>query len=91
MLQRQISKTILSGAVVDTQNNSLKLSQEDLKLIFSLNDQKCTTHDILQCDCKCDGSVRITFNFITTINFCIQYSMVQVTDFSKYDRRSISV
>ncbi|XP_026481425.1 DNA repair and recombination protein RAD54B-like [Ctenocephalides felis] len=85
MLQRQISKTILSGAVVDTQNNSLKLSQEDLKLIFSLNDQKCTTHDILQCNCKCDGSIPISLTekteaSIPTQNRSCQLSLTSSTD-----------
>ncbi|CAL1529863.1 unnamed protein product, partial [Lymnaea stagnalis] len=54
--QRQISKQGLSGAVMDISNkNNVQFSLEDLKDLFSLNEQTdCETHSKLGCECEGD-------------------------------------
>lgn len=57
--QRQITKTALSGRVVDTKkdSSSTKFSDEELKDLFgteNLTFDSCNTHEIIQC--TCDGS-----------------------------------
>lgn len=55
MFQRQSSKQILSGTVVDAKRKSkCHFSNEELKDLFSFNyDTLCLTHD--QLNCSCDG------------------------------------
>ncbi|GLV45066.1 okra [Carabus blaptoides fortunei] len=57
--QRQVSKTALSGTVVDAANtSSIRLSEEELTEAFNYDfDDDCATHSLLNCKCKCDGSV----------------------------------
>ncbi|XP_065084576.1 DNA repair and recombination protein RAD54B-like [Ochlerotatus camptorhynchus] len=59
--QRQISKTSLSGTVVDQKQklSNLKFSNEELKDLFSLVEEgdDCLTHQMLNCDCQGIGHV----------------------------------
>ncbi|GLH12045.1 DNA repair and recombination protein RAD54-like [Gryllus bimaculatus] len=57
MFQRQLSKTDLSGAIVDShKKTSIKLSNEELKDLFTIHtDVSCLTHDLLRCDCSGSG------------------------------------
>nr|XP_018906080.1 PREDICTED: DNA repair and recombination protein RAD54B-like [Bemisia tabaci] len=59
ILQRQISKTGISSAVVDPKNNShVRLSIEELKDLFRYEpDCLSSTHDMLNCTCSGSGSV----------------------------------
>jgi DNA repair and recombination protein RAD54B len=59
MYHRQISKMDLSGSVMDLllSNASIKFSPEELKDIFTFQDcDTSLTHDLLECDCDCDGA-----------------------------------
>uniref|UniRef100_A0A6E8VRG2 DNA repair and recombination protein RAD54-like n=1 Tax=Anopheles coluzzii TaxID=1518534 RepID=A0A6E8VRG2_ANOCL len=62
IFQRQISKTSLSGTVVDQRQNlsNLKLSEEELKDLFSIIDPNaeadCLTHSLLECPCAGIGN-----------------------------------
>uniref|UniRef100_A0A182N9A2 DNA repair and recombination protein RAD54-like n=1 Tax=Anopheles dirus TaxID=7168 RepID=A0A182N9A2_9DIPT len=57
IFQRQISKSSLSGSVVDQRQNlsNLKLSDEELRDLFSIVDPNgehdCLTHSLLECPC----------------------------------------
>uniref|UniRef100_A0A182QQS1 DNA repair and recombination protein RAD54-like n=1 Tax=Anopheles farauti TaxID=69004 RepID=A0A182QQS1_9DIPT len=57
IFQRQISKSSLSGTVVDQRQNlsNLKLSDEELRDLFSIVDPNgehdCLTHSLLECPC----------------------------------------
>lgn len=58
--QRQISKTGLSGAIVDPTNatKSIRLSDEELKDLFNPQfEEDSSTHNILNCKCSCNGTV----------------------------------
>lgn len=61
--QRQLSKTSLSGTVVDQKQNlaNLKFSDQDLKDLFSHSTEglegDCFTHRMLDCDCRGDGRI----------------------------------
>lgn len=59
--QRQISKTSLSGTVVDLKQNlsNLKFSDEELKDLFFFTDDNddCLTHQMLGCGCDGVGGV----------------------------------
>ncbi|XP_033606258.1 DNA repair and recombination protein RAD54B isoform X3 [Cryptotermes secundus] len=59
IFQRQISKTGLSGAVVDPQNQSkIRLSNEELKDLFTFHhDSACITHEMLDCQCAGVGLI----------------------------------
>lgn len=63
IFQRQLSKTSLSGCIVDvaSKRDSLKLSDEELKDLFSSQPQydMCATHDLLNCECHGDGQVSV--------------------------------
>lgn len=63
IFQRQISKTSLSSCVVDQRNQASnpKLSDEELKDLFTIQDSfdTCSTHDLLNCSCAGDGIVSI--------------------------------
>ncbi|KAG8225532.1 hypothetical protein J437_LFUL006071, partial [Ladona fulva] len=50
---RQVSKTGLSGAIVDPHNkNSVKLSMKELRDLFTYHENTlCLTHDLLHCKC----------------------------------------
>ncbi|XP_068083216.1 DNA repair and recombination protein RAD54B [Anabrus simplex] len=62
IFQRQVSKTGLSGAVVDPENDSaIRLSDEELKDLFTLHcDQECLTHKLLNCTCLGSGEVPVS-------------------------------
>lgn len=61
IFQRQLSKTTLSGCVVDAagfKRDCLKFSDDELKDLFSIQPQQyaiCATHELLSCDCNGDG------------------------------------
>lgn len=59
--QRQISKTSLSGCVVDTNTsrNNIKLSNEELKDLFRIEDDisECLTHEMIKCKCIGNGEI----------------------------------
>lgn len=59
IFQRQISKTSLSGCVVDPKESSLKFSTEELKDLFSIPNgcDVCLTHEMLECSCDGNGSI----------------------------------
>uniref|UniRef100_A0A182FEL9 DNA repair and recombination protein RAD54-like n=2 Tax=Anopheles albimanus TaxID=7167 RepID=A0A182FEL9_ANOAL len=63
IFQRQISKTSLSGTVVDCKRNmnNLQFSDEELKDLFSFVDPQhaddCLTHSLLECPCAGIGTV----------------------------------
>ncbi|XP_050094783.1 DNA repair and recombination protein RAD54B-like [Anopheles aquasalis] len=63
IFQRQISKTSLSGTVVDQRRNmnNLQFSDEELKDLFSFVDPQhandCLTHSLLECPCAGIGVV----------------------------------
>ncbi|XP_046993458.1 DNA repair and recombination protein RAD54B-like isoform X3 [Schistocerca americana] len=63
IFQRQISKTDLSGTVVDPQNNStIRLSKEELKDLLSYDENEiCLTHKLLECTCDINGQPREQF------------------------------
>uniref|UniRef100_A0A182JRP2 DNA repair and recombination protein RAD54-like n=1 Tax=Anopheles christyi TaxID=43041 RepID=A0A182JRP2_9DIPT len=62
IFHRQISKTSLSGTVVDQRQNlsNLKLSEEEMKDLFSIIDPNaeadCLTHTLLECPCAGIGN-----------------------------------
>ncbi|XP_062543930.1 DNA repair and recombination protein RAD54B-like [Armigeres subalbatus] len=59
--QRQISKSSLSGSVVDLKQNlsNLKFSDQELKDLFSMADDgdDCNTHQMLGCHCSGHGDI----------------------------------
>ncbi|CAD7080827.1 unnamed protein product [Hermetia illucens] len=59
IFQRQIAKTSLSGCVMDQRNklDTMKLSDEELKDLFTVQDDfsECSTHSSLNCDCDGKG------------------------------------
>lgn len=61
IFQRQLSKVALTGCVVDqsTSKEKLKLSNEELKDLFSIKEDVdgCATHELLNCQCDGDGLV----------------------------------
>lgn len=59
IFQRQLSKTALSGCVVDPKESSLKFSTEELKDLFSIPNgyDVCLTHEMLECCCDGSGSI----------------------------------
>ncbi|XP_025414359.1 DNA repair and recombination protein RAD54B-like isoform X2 [Sipha flava] len=59
IFQRQISKTGLSEAITNPDNqNNTKLSFDQLKDLFNFKrDALCLTHDLLECDCGGNGLV----------------------------------
>ncbi|ETN66628.1 DNA repair and recombination protein RAD54 [Anopheles darlingi] len=63
IFQRQISKTSLSGTVVDQKRNmnNLQFSDEELKDLFSFVDPQhandCLTHSLLECPCAGIGTI----------------------------------
>ncbi|KAJ9580257.1 hypothetical protein L9F63_004070 [Diploptera punctata] len=61
IFQRQISKTDLSGAVVDPQNtNSVRLSNDELKDLFTIHrETACLTHEMLNCHCNGSGVIPV--------------------------------
>jgi len=66
IFQRQISKTSLSGFVIDqdTRNKkNLKFSKEELKDLFSIQKDYdvCLTHTMLNCDCVGNGTIEQDF------------------------------
>lgn len=65
IFQRQIAKTSLSGCVMDQRNklDTMKLSDEELKDLFTVQEDfsECSTHSSLNCDC--DGKGQVYYNF----------------------------
>ncbi|XP_053674625.1 DNA repair and recombination protein RAD54B-like [Anopheles nili] len=65
IFQRQISKTSLSGTVVDQKQNlsNLKLSDDELKDLFSIihpnHMDDCLTHSLLECPCAGIGKAPV--------------------------------
>ncbi|XP_022183703.1 DNA repair and recombination protein RAD54B-like [Myzus persicae] len=59
IFQRQISKTGLSEAITNPENqNNTKLSFDQLKDLFNFQkDALCSTHDLLECNCGGKGIV----------------------------------
>lgn len=61
IFQRQLSKVALTGCVVDqsSKKEKLKLSTEELKDLFSIQEavDVCATHELLNCQCNGDGLV----------------------------------
>lgn len=60
MFQRQLSKQVLSGGIVDSvSSSSVLLSRDDLKDIFAPCEEMegCWTHTSLACDCGGLGDV----------------------------------
>ncbi|XP_037044060.1 DNA repair and recombination protein RAD54B-like [Bradysia coprophila] len=59
IFQRQLSKVALTGCVVDqsSKKEKLKLSNEELKDLFSIQIavDECATHELLDCQCNGDG------------------------------------
>lgn len=67
IFQRQLSKVALTGCIVDqsSKKEKLKLSNEELKDLFSIqqSDDVCATHELLNCHCNGDGRVSFEFEF----------------------------
>lgn len=67
IFQRQLSKVALTGCVVDqsSKKENLKLSDEELKDLFSIQEavDECATHELLDCQCNGDGLVSGTHFF----------------------------
>ncbi|XP_058460266.1 DNA repair and recombination protein RAD54B-like [Malaya genurostris] len=84
--QRQISKSSLSGAVVDQKQNlnNLKFSDEELKDLFSINSEcnDCLTHQLLVCDCNGVGEIP------EPIAYSSQEENSQNTELSRFQIRS---
>lgn len=64
IFQRQLSKTLLTDAVVDVKETDsggggVKFSSNDLKDLFTIdmNSRNCLTHELIECDCKGDGEI----------------------------------
>ena len=60
IFQRQMSKVSLGACIVDIESTkeNLKLSDDDLKDLFTHQDDKsCETHELLNCKCFGDGQV----------------------------------
>ncbi|KAJ6641570.1 DNA repair and recombination protein RAD54B [Pseudolycoriella hygida] len=59
IFQRQLSKVALTGCIVDqsSKKEKLKLSNEELKDLFSTqqSNDECATHELLNCQCNGDG------------------------------------
>lgn len=72
IFQRQLSKVALSGCVVDqnSKKEKLKLSNEELKDLFSIQHSidVCATHELLNCSCNGDGEVSFRFKFYTKVS-----------------------
>ncbi|XP_058066035.1 DNA repair and recombination protein RAD54B-like [Anopheles bellator] len=74
IFQRQISKTSLSGTVVDQKRNlnNLQFSDEELKDLFTFVDPRnvddCLTHSLLECPCAGIGMAPETPETPTTLN-----------------------
>jgi DNA repair and recombination protein RAD54B len=58
--QRQLTKTGLSDAVVDSKKTTQGFTSEELRDLFRLEDgDNCPTHDLLGCGCEGLGNTRI--------------------------------
>lgn len=66
IFQRQLSKVALTGCIVDqdSKKEKLKLSNEELKDLFSIQQSvnECATHELLNCHCNGDGLVSFIFS-----------------------------
>lgn len=58
--QRQVAKTGLADAVVDSKKTAQGFSTEELRDLFRLDESKmCPTHTLLVCDCEGRGNVEV--------------------------------
>ncbi|KAI4719947.1 hypothetical protein E4T48_03780 [Aureobasidium sp. EXF-10727] len=61
IFQRQLTKQGLADSIVDNKANASSFSPEELRDLFTLDPREsCQTHDLLGCDCACDGSIPIS-------------------------------
>ncbi|KAH0259127.1 DNA repair protein rhp54, partial [Aureobasidium melanogenum] len=61
IFQRQLTKQGLADSIVDNKANASSFTPEELRDLFTLDSREgCQTHDLLGCDCACDGSVPIS-------------------------------
>jgi DNA repair and recombination protein RAD54B len=61
IFQRQLTKQGLADSIVDNKASASSFSPEELRDLFTLDLREgCQTHDLLGCDCACDGSVPIS-------------------------------
>ncbi len=79
IFQRQLSKVSLTGCIVDqsSKKEKLKLSTEELKDLFSIQESldECATHELLNCQCNGDGRVSLISNFVfSSISFSLFHS-----------------
>lgn len=59
--QRQVMKMGLANAVVDNKASASSFSRDELKDLFRLDEREtCQTHDLLGCECGCDGELTTT-------------------------------
>lgn len=65
IFQRQLSKVALGGCIVDqsSKKEKLKLSDDELKDLFSIQRSidTCATHEMLHCNCSGNGQVSFFF------------------------------
>ncbi|KAI5218805.1 hypothetical protein E4T46_06568 [Aureobasidium subglaciale] len=58
IFQRQLTKQGLADSIVDNKANASSFTPEELRDLFTLDLREgCQTHDLLGCECACDGSV----------------------------------
>ncbi|KAF2663738.1 hypothetical protein BT63DRAFT_407326 [Microthyrium microscopicum] len=58
--QRQVTKTSLADAVVDSKKTAHGFTTEELRDLFRLDDNpKCPTHELLGCDCEGLGNAQV--------------------------------
>ncbi|KAG9514879.1 DNA repair protein rhp54, partial [Aureobasidium melanogenum] len=61
IFQRQLTKQGLADSIVDNKANASSFTPEELREIFTLDSREgCQTHELMGCDCPCDGSVPIS-------------------------------
>ncbi|KAG9959383.1 DNA repair protein rhp54, partial [Aureobasidium melanogenum] len=61
IFQRQLTKQGLADSIVDNKANASSFTPEELRDLFTLDSREgCQTHDLLGCDCACDGSIPIS-------------------------------
>lgn len=58
IFQRQVTKTGLADAVVDSKKTSQAFTKEELRALFTLEEgDGCKTHELIGCDCGGKGNV----------------------------------
>ncbi|THX98185.1 hypothetical protein D6D03_07994 [Aureobasidium pullulans] len=67
IFQRQLTKQGLADSIVDNKANASSFSPEELRDLFTLDLREgCQTHDLLGCDCACDGAVAMSSDLTTS-------------------------